>query len=74
MKNTRAIYSRVLSAMLSAAAVVTAIIVLLSVAGDGDLVEAQRQQQEYCVNVHAGYWPDYNHNYWELCDESGNAK
>lgn len=32
-----------------------------------DYEDAKRQQQAYCDNVKAGYWPDYNGNAVVVC-------
>lgn len=39
-----------------------------------DYEDALQEQQTYCANVHAGFWPDYNKNYHEVCDGNGNRK
>ena len=43
--------------------------ILFAVMGKMDFAEAERQEQEYCHNVKAKIWPDYNGNYGEICKE-----
>lgn len=47
--------------------VILAIICIIGILGQQDYSDALREQQVYCDNVQAGYWPDYNHNAGEVC-------
>ena len=48
-------------------AIVALVIVAFGTAGTSDIEEAQRQEQEYCDNVAAKVWPDYNGNFSSVC-------
>lgn len=55
----------------------TVFLLLLSIVGHADYVDALAQEREYCANVdlyHATVgeqgWPDYNSNYAELCERN----
>lgn len=41
--------------------------VAMGFVGNSDKKEAEMQQDEYCQNVSDKTWPDYNHNYKEVC-------
>ncbi len=41
--------------------------IVLGIAGHYDYQDQLRDQQAYCDNVKAGYWPDYNGNAKEVC-------
>lgn len=47
------------------------LLVLGGIAGGMDAEEADRQEEEYCANVHAGVWPDFDSNYATRCTKDG---
>lgn len=51
------------------AGVLALILIVMGIVGNGDVEEAERQQEHYCSMVAAGNWPDYNGNYKELCHQ-----
>jgi hypothetical protein len=48
-------------------AVIMMIIGAFLLVGGMDYQDAVMEQQTYCDNVQAGYWPDYNGNAAEVC-------
>lgn len=43
------------------------LLIIVGLAGRADIEDAKRQQEAYCDNVAIGAWPDYQHNFEELC-------
>lgn len=48
-------------------AAMIAVLLLMGVVGHFDYEDAQLAEQNYCQNVHDGFWPDYDHIYDEVC-------
>lgn len=46
---------------------IVAIIVVFGLVGGMDYQDEQLEQQTYCDNVQAGYWPDYKGIAGEAC-------
>lgn len=44
-----------------------ALLAALGLAGEMDMQDEQRQLVEYCDNVTAGVWPDYQGNAAQVC-------
>ena len=49
------------------AGVILALLVLLGVVGRMDADDAQREAENYCEMVKAGFWPDYQGTYRREC-------
>lgn len=45
------------------------VLIALALGGIDDLAEAERQQAEYCANVHSKIWPDYKKTYRAYCKD-----
>lgn len=50
------------------------LILAFGIAGSGDFEEAQRQEEQYCQNVHSGHWPDYRGDYRVACTTDGRVR
>ena len=49
------------------AAIATALVLLLGLAGHMDYEDQQAEQAHYCEMVKAGFWPDYQGTYRREC-------
>lgn len=49
------------------AAIFAGLLIAFGMVSSIDYTDEQREQQVYCDNVRAGYWPDYNNNAEEVC-------
>lgn len=50
------------------------LVIAFGIAGRGDFEEAQRQEEQYCQNVHSGHWPDYRGDYRVSCTADGRVR
>lgn len=48
-------------------AAIAAVVVLLGAVGQMDYEDAVAEQLQYCENVKAGIWPDYNKSFEDEC-------
>ncbi len=56
------------------AAIATALVLLLGLAGHMDYEDQQAEQAHYCDMVKAGYWPDFQGTYRRECRPPKNAQ